>query len=153
MDVISVECPTDASNTDGELILHMDQCYMASPPGIQVLFCLKLAFYDTTQSSYMMYLKYPFIDILLPLYPMFRFDECVEGGESILVDSYPVLEELRQKHPKQFEVLTRLPYTVHRVHDSLDNLYVHLRLYIIKIMLFIPSVVSLLLVLNIPVLI
>ena len=84
---------------------------------------------------------------------MFRFDECVEGGESILVDSYPVLEELRKKHPKQFDVLTRVPYTVHRVHDSLENLYVHLRLYIIKIMLFIASVVTLLLVLNIPVLI
>ena len=61
-----MERPTDASNTDGELILHMDQCYMASPPGIQVLFCLKLAFYDTTQSSCMMYLKFLFIDILLP---------------------------------------------------------------------------------------
>ena len=144
---------TDAAYSEGELILHMDQCHMESPPGIQVFFCLKLAFYDTMQSSCMKYLNFPFIDILLPLYSMFRFDECIEGGESILVDSYPVLEELRKKHPKQFEVLTQVPYTVYRVHDSLDNLYVHLRLYNIKIMLFIPSVVTLLLVLNIPVLI
>lgn len=38
-----------------------------------------------------------------------RFDECVEGGESVLVDAYPVVEEIRQKHPKQFNTLTRVP--------------------------------------------
>ena len=51
-----------------------------------------------------------------------RFDECVEGGESIIVDTYPVLQELRQKHPKQFEVLTRVPYITHRQHNDIESL-------------------------------
>ena len=50
-----------------------------------------------------------------------RFDECVEGGESIVVDTYPVIEELREKYPKQFEVLTRVPYITHRQHDDIET--------------------------------
>ena len=54
-----------------------------------------------------------------------RFDYCVEGGESVLVDTYPVVEELRRKHPKQFEVLTRVPYFTHRSYgETLNDQYV-----------------------------
>ena len=28
------------------------------------------------------------------------------GGESVLLDTYPIVEELREKHPKQLKVLT-----------------------------------------------
>ena len=52
-----MEDATDHSYTDSELMLHMDQCHMESAPGIQVFFCLKLAFYDTLLSSCMLYLK------------------------------------------------------------------------------------------------
>ena len=38
-----------------------------------------------------------------------RFDDCVEGGESLILDAFPVLEELREKHPEQFEILTTVP--------------------------------------------
>ena len=38
-----------------------------------------------------------------------RFDECVTGGESILLDAYPVVEEFRRTHPKHFDTLTRIP--------------------------------------------
>ena len=51
----------------------------------------------------------------------FRFDDCVEGGESTVVDTVPVIEELRQKHPKYFKVLSRVPYTATMEHDSLDG--------------------------------
>ena len=44
-----------------------------------------------------------------------RFDECVEGGESLLLDSYPVLEELRRTHPTQFDTLARVPVTFQRL--------------------------------------
>ena len=51
-----------------------------------------------------------------------RFDE---GGESVLVDTYPVVEELRRKHPKQFEVLTHVPYFTHRSYgETLNDQYV-----------------------------
>ena len=45
-----------------------------------------------------------------------RFDSCVEGGESILLDAFPVVEELRAKHPEPFDVLTRVPATIQRIH-------------------------------------
>ena len=63
-------------------------------------------------------------DNLSQLLFVFRFDDCIEGGESTFLDAYPVVEELRRKHPKHFEVLTRVPYINHRIHDSLDGLYV-----------------------------
>ena len=50
-----------------------------------------------------------------------RFDDCVEGGENTVVDAYPVVEELRRKHPKQFEVLTRVPYFLHRTYEETIN--------------------------------
>ena len=44
-----------------------------------------------------------------------RFDECVEGGETILLDSYPVLEELRTSYPKHFDTLSSVPVTFQRL--------------------------------------
>lgn len=38
-----------------------------------------------------------------------RYDECVEGGVSTVLDAYPVVEELRMRHPKQFDTLTKVP--------------------------------------------
>ena len=46
---------------------------------------------------------------------MFRFDKCVEGGESILLDAYAVVEEMRRKHPKQFDTLTKIPATFEKL--------------------------------------
>jgi hypothetical protein len=37
-----------------------------------------------------------------------RNDECVEGGLSIVLDSIPVLEELRAKRPEYFVTLTKV---------------------------------------------
>ena len=58
---------------------------------------------------------YPFIINLL------RFDDCVEGGESVVVDTYPVLEEMRKKHPNEFNTLTRVPYTTFKQKDYIDD--------------------------------
>ena len=49
-------------------------------------------------------------------YLLHRFDPCVNGGESILLDAYPVLEELRQKHPEHFATLARVPATFQKIH-------------------------------------
>ena len=51
------------------------------------------------------------VSLVLVFITCFRFDECVEGGESILLDTYPVVEEMRRKYPKQFDTLTRVPAT------------------------------------------
>ena len=40
----------------------------------------------------------------------------MNGGESILLDAYPVMEELRQKHPEHFATLARVPATFQKVH-------------------------------------
>ena len=47
---------------------------------------------------------------------VFRNDSCVEGGESVMLDSYPVVEELRANHPKLFDTLTMVPATFDRIH-------------------------------------
>ena len=39
----------------------------------------------------------------------YRFDECVEGGESQLVDMFRVMEIFRKESPADFRVLTRVP--------------------------------------------
>lgn len=45
-----------------------------------------------------------------------RFDDCVQGGESILLDTYPILEKMKQQYPKQFNTLTRIPATFQKLH-------------------------------------
>ena len=45
-----------------------------------------------------------------------RFDECVEGGESIVVDLLAVTERLRVTHPHHFATLVRIPATFIRIH-------------------------------------
>ena len=38
-----------------------------------------------------------------------RLDSSVVGGESVFLDGYYVAEELREKYPLEFEVLTTTP--------------------------------------------
>lgn len=53
----------------------------------------------------------------------FRNDECVKGGESIIVDSLAVLERLRHTHPQYFSTLARVPTNYHRIHDNRCGMY------------------------------
>lgn len=46
----------------------------------------------------------------------FRFEECVEGGESILLDVNRVAEEFRIQHPEDFKILTQNAVTIQKVH-------------------------------------
>ena len=48
----------------------------------------------------------------------YRNDECVEGGESILLDLYSVVQELRETHPEHFDTLTRVPATNQKILDD-----------------------------------
>ena len=45
-----------------------------------------------------------------------RFDDCVTGGESVLLDSLPVLEELKRKYPTYFDTLVSIPATFQKIH-------------------------------------
>ena len=45
-----------------------------------------------------------------------RFDECVEGGDSQLVDAWYEAQRLRHSHPKHFDTLTTVPATFQKVH-------------------------------------
>ena len=47
---------------------------------------------------------------------LFRCDERVKGGDSILVDGLAVLERLRHTHPQHFSTLARVPTNYHRIH-------------------------------------
>lgn len=44
----------------------------------------------------------------------YRNDSYIEGGESILLDCYPVVKEMREKYPKHFDTLTKVPVTFQR---------------------------------------
>ncbi|CAC5358675.1 E1.14.11.1 [Mytilus coruscus] len=49
-----------------------------------------------------------------------EFDECVEDGESILLDVNRVAEEFRIQHPEDFKVLTKNAVTIQKVHYERD---------------------------------
>jgi hypothetical protein len=52
----------------------------------------------------------------LSIFQCVRFDECVEGGESIVVDLLAVMERLRVTRPHHFATLIRVPATFFRIH-------------------------------------
>ena len=56
---------------------------------------------------------------------LFRYDECVKGGDSILVDALAVLERLRHTHPQHFSTLARVPTNYHRVHDNRCRVHIY----------------------------
>lgn len=49
-----------------------------------------------------------------------KFDPQVEGGESTFLDSFHVAEELRTRHPDDFESLVRIPATFQKIHFGRD---------------------------------
>ena len=54
--------------------------------------------------------------VMMLLYGVNRNDECVEGGESTIVDALAVAEKLRVTHPHHFATLVRVPSTYHSIH-------------------------------------
>ena len=95
-----------------------------SKQGVAALFQVWALFHDygiTLQLSVSLAKSVAFLEAVVVLlntyfYTWHRFDPCVNGGESILLDTYPVLEELRQKHPEHFATLARVPATFQKVH-------------------------------------
>ncbi|RDD42516.1 putative gamma-butyrobetaine dioxygenase [Trichoplax sp. H2] len=84
-DVVATPQPINIAYSSVPLGYHMDLMYYESPPGIQVLHCV-------------------------------RFDECVTGGESLLLDSFSVAEELRLQSPEDFRILSTIPATFQKIH-------------------------------------
>ncbi|XP_035824799.1 gamma-butyrobetaine dioxygenase [Aplysia californica] len=87
-----VEAMPDAINvayTNVHLDLHMDLVYFESPPGLQLLHCLK-------------------------------FDQQVEGGESVFLDVFSIVDEFRAEYPHLFDTLTKVPATFQKVHYDRD---------------------------------
>lgn len=50
-----------------------------------------------------------------------RFDESVEGGESLFVDAWQAAESLRSTYPDEFNVLTTVPAMFQKVHSDRDR--------------------------------
>ena len=56
-----------------------------------------------------------------------RNDACVQGGRSILLDAFPVLEEMRRCFPIHFATLVRVPATFQKIHyDRYIPLYMQI---------------------------
>lgn len=70
----------------------------------------------------------------MSIYCCSRNDKVVVGGESILLDAYPVVLEMREKYPKEFDTLTRVPVSIQRVHyKRLVSYYLELLTIIIQL--------------------
>jgi len=50
-----------------------------------------------------------------------RQDECVEGGDSTLVDAFAAAEDLRRKHPHHFETLASTLVRFQKIHYERDR--------------------------------
>ena len=91
-DVLSTENPINVAYSSSNLFLHQDMQYCESPPGIQLLHCLK-------------------------------FDSCIEGGESAIVDMFNFAEQFRIRHPKEFNVLCRVNASFYKVNFDYTPAY------------------------------
>ena len=45
-----------------------------------------------------------------------RFDDCVVGGESLIVDLFKVATEFRQTNPEEFKTMCTVPATFQKIH-------------------------------------
>ncbi|XP_070538948.1 gamma-butyrobetaine dioxygenase-like isoform X2 [Ptychodera flava] len=88
-DVQSTPKPINVAYSSTKLGFHMDLVYYESPPGLQLLHCM-------------------------------RFDPEVTGGDSLFLDSFQVAAELREKYPKYFDTLVRVPATFQKIHFDRD---------------------------------
>ena len=50
-----------------------------------------------------------------------RNDECVTGGDSIIVDAFAAAEELRHKHPAAFDCLTKTQVRFQKIHYQRES--------------------------------
>ena len=91
-DVVSIENPINVAYSASKLFLHQDMQYCESPPGIQLLHCLK-------------------------------FDSCIVGGESAIVDMFHFAEQFRIQYPKEFNVLSRVNASFYKVNLNYTPAY------------------------------
>ena len=105
---------SDLGYGTGALHFHQDLLFYESPPGILLFHCIRLVCLPLDQS-----LHYSSLSLTLSLFILFyRNDPYIEGGESILLDSYPVVKEMRDKYPKHFDTLTKVPVTFQRYYHG-----------------------------------
>ena len=100
-DVVVSEKAVNLAYTSGSLPLHNDLVMYTSPPGIQIL--------HSIQS----------VACILCWSDALSFNLCRNdaiGGESCLLDAFPVLEEMHVKHPEEFHILMRVPAVFQRIH-------------------------------------
>lgn len=61
-----------------------------------------------------------------------KFDEVIEGGESLLVDGFYVAEKFKKQYPEYFDTLTKIPVTFQKLHvkDNKSEVMIHHRPHI-----------------------
>ncbi|XP_069107596.1 gamma-butyrobetaine dioxygenase-like [Argopecten irradians] len=50
-----------------------------------------------------------------------KFDDTLEGGETLFVDLYHIAEMFRMDYPEKFRILTEIPVTFRRIHYKRSN--------------------------------
>ena len=61
----------------------------------------------------------------LTLLHCLKFDECVEGGHTVMIDSFAAAEEFRKDFPEKFDVLTKTPIILGRICANVNGRPVH----------------------------
>ncbi|XP_069126258.1 gamma-butyrobetaine dioxygenase-like isoform X2 [Argopecten irradians] len=63
-----------------------------------------------------------------------KFDDTLEGGETLFVDLYHIAELFRTDYPEDFRILTEVPFTFTRIHyDRADPVHMILRKPLIRL--------------------
>ncbi|KAK2182566.1 hypothetical protein NP493_348g03031, partial [Ridgeia piscesae] len=120
-DVESCPNPINVAYSDVALGLHTDLAYYESPPGLQLLHCLR--------------------HVSLPPHNTL-YDSCVIGGESYLVDAWHVAEQMRSQHPREFAALARIPATFQKIHLQRYNLVPCFQFYFLRIIHYHGNVIG-----------
>ena len=62
----------------------------------------------------------------LTLLHCLKFDECVKGGENVIVDHCAAAEEFRQDFPEEFDALTKTPIIMGKIAPNVNGKPVHM---------------------------
>jgi hypothetical protein len=125
-DVISTENPINIAYSNIALDLHQDLPYYESPPGVQLLHCLK---FGATVSGAPSFIRIPRLRFLSTAQPaphspavsprhplLIPGPHAGAGGETFLADAFAVARRLRDFDPALLHALARQPVTFSKVH-------------------------------------
>jgi gamma-butyrobetaine dioxygenase len=115
--------PTDEKHTRliGEKISHIHKTLYGEMFDVTAADNPVNLAYTNTELDFHMDLLYYDTKPGLQVLHCYRNDPVIEGGLSTLVDGLAVANEMRETHPKQFDILTKVPVTFDNIHFERED--------------------------------